>query len=212
MYLWGERNQAREALAAAERLQQEAERARKAIQPNLADLRIDVAARTSDLALTARRDGDAAKAEALWAQALVDLRPLADAGSGDPRALGRVAEVRASLGSLCRSQRRFEESLVHYREALRARERQSAAPDAPPDAALALADARTSVARLLLDLTEVRRPGPNDAARLREAGTLLAQADAPVRAAAAASPAGQESLAELGRQSERQRRLTSLRR
>jgi len=210
--LRGERNQAREALAAAERLQQEAERARKASQPNLADLRIDVAARTSDLALTARRDGDAVKAEALWAQALADLRPLADAGSVDSRALGRVAEVQASLGSLCRSQRRFEESLVHYREALRARERQAAAPDAPSDAALALADARTSVARLLLDLTEVRRPGPNDAARLREAGTLLAQADAPVRAAAAASPAGQEALAELGRQSERQRRLTSLRR
>jgi hypothetical protein len=119
--------------------------------------------------------------------------------------------VRSSLGSLCRSLRRFEESLVHYREALRARERAAAAAGAPPGAALLVADARVSVARLLLDLTEVRPPGPNDAGRLREAGVLVQQADAPVRAAAA-SPDGQEALAELERQSARYRRLAARRR
>jgi hypothetical protein len=123
-----------------------------------------------------------------------------------------VAEVRASLGSLCRSQRRFEEGLVHYREALRARERAAAAPMAPAGAAFLAADARTSVARLLLDLMEIRPPGPTDAARLREAAGLLQQADAPVRAAAAASPDGREALAELERQMARERRLAVRRR
>jgi hypothetical protein len=113
---------------------------------------------------------------------------------------------------LCRSQRRFEEGLVHYREALRARERAAAAPMAPAGAAFLAADARTSVARLLLDLMEIRPPGPTDAARLREAAGLLQQADAPVRAAAAASPDGREALAELERQMARERRLAVRRR
>lgn len=207
-----ERDEARGALAASERLQREAEQARNARQPTVADLRLDIAARTADAAAEARRAGDLPKAEALWTQILTDVRPILESAPPDPRAYGVVAEVRASLGSLCRSQRRFEEGLVHYREALRARERAAAAPMAPAGAAFLAADARTSVARLLLDLMEVRPPGPTDAARLREAAGLLQQADAPVRAAAAASPDGREALAELERQMARERRLAVRRR
>jgi hypothetical protein len=120
--------------------------------------------------------------------------------------------VHASLGSLCRSQRRFEEALAHYRNALRVREREVLMTGAPPSAKLSLAVAQVSVARLLLDLVEIRQSGPNDAVRLREAGALLAQAGPAVRAAAPASPARQDALAELDRQLERLRRLTSRRR
>jgi hypothetical protein len=207
-----ERDDARGKLAASERLQRETEQARKANQPGVMDLRLEIAARTAAAATEARRAGEPLKAEALWTQVLSDLRPLMEENPPDPRAYGVVAGVRSSLGSLCRSQRRFEESLVHYRESLRARERAAAAVGAPPGSALLVADARTSVARLLLDLTEVRPPGRSDAARLREAGALLQQADAPLRAAAAASPDGQEALAEFERQSARQRRLAARRR
>jgi serine/threonine-protein kinase len=207
-----ERDDARVKLADSERLQLEAEQARKANQPGVMDLRLEIAARTVAAAAETRRAGQLPKAEALWTQVLTDLRPLMEATPPDPRGYAVVADVRSSLGSLCRSLRRFEESLVHYREALRARERAAAAAGAAPGSALLVADARTSVARLLLDLTEVRPPGPNDAARLREAGVLLQQADAPVRAAAAASADGQEALAELERQSTRQRRLAARRR
>jgi hypothetical protein len=68
------------------------------------------------------------------------------------------------------------------------------------------------VARLLLDLVEIRQPGPNDGARLREAGALLAQAGPAVRTAQAASPEMPDALAELERQSVRLRRLTARRR
>jgi tetratricopeptide (TPR) repeat protein len=207
-----ERDDARGRLADSERQQREAEAARKANQPGVADLRLEVAARTAAAAADARRGGELPKAEAMWTQALTDLRPLVEANPSDPRTFDAVAGVRSSLGSLCRSLRRFEESLIHYREALRARERAAAVAGAPQGAAYLVADARTSVARLLLDLTEVRPPSRNDAARLREAGVLLQQADAPVRAAAAASPEGKEALAELERQSARQRRLVARRR
>ena len=83
---------------------------------------------------------------------------------------------------------------------------------APAAAQASLAGAQVDVARLLLDLVEIRPPGPNDGARLREAGALLAQADPALRSAAAASPAKPEALAELDRQSERLRRLTARRR
>ena len=205
----GERDQARAGLAEAERQTRAAE-ARAAPRP-VAELRLELAATANDLALAERRGGNLPRAEALWAQSLTDVRPVLDADPGNRRALAHVAAVRTSLGSLSRSQRRFEESLVQYREAFRARERAAAADDTP-EAALMLADARTSVARLLLDLVEVRPPGPNDAARLREAGALLAQAGPVVRTAAPASPAQQAALAELDRQSSRLRRLTSRRR
>jgi tetratricopeptide (TPR) repeat protein len=203
--LRGERDRARADLAEAERQRQAAE-VRAAPRP-VADLRLEVAAAANEMALSERRGGDLQKAETLWTQSLADVRPVLDADPDDARALAHVAAVRASLGSLCRSQRRFEESLVQYREALRARER--AAANGAPDAALALADARVSVARLLLDLVEVRQPGPNDGVRLREAGALLALAGPPVRAAL---PPQQDALSELERQSERLRRLTSRRR
>jgi tetratricopeptide (TPR) repeat protein len=205
--LRGERDRARADLEEAERQRQAAE-VRAAPRP-IADLRLSVAATANAMALTERRSGNLPKAEALWTQSLADVQPVLDADPGDARALAHLAEVRASLGSVCRSQRRFEEALVHYREGLRARER--AAADGAPGAALALADARISVARLLLDLVEVRKPGPNDGVRLREAGALLAQAD-PVVRAAPASPAAQEAQAELDRQAERLRRPTSRRR
>ena len=207
-----ERDEARGKLADSERQQREAEQARKANQPGVADLRLEVAARTAAAATEARRAGELPKAEALWTQALADVRPLVEANPPDRRAYDAVADVRSSLGSLCRSLRRFEEGLVHYREALRARERAASAAGAPPGAALAVAGARTSVARLLLDITEIRPPGPSDAPRLREAGVLLQQAEAPVRAATATSPAGQDALAELERQTARQRRLAARRR
>ena len=205
----GERDQARAGLAEAERQQRAAEE-RAAPRP-VAELRLELAAAANDMALNERRGGNLPRAEALWAQSLTDVRPVLDADPGNLRALAHVAAVRTLLGSLSRSQRRFEESLVQYREAFRARER-AAAADGTPEAALALADARTSVARLLLDLVEVRPPGPNDAARLREAGALLAQAGPVVRTAAPASPAQQDALTELDRQSARLRRLTSRRR
>ena len=204
----GERDQARAGLAEAERQTQAAEK-RAAPRP-VAALRLEVAVATNELALAERRAGNLQRAEALWAQALTDVRPVLDADPGNLLTLAHVAAVRTSLGSLCRSQRRFEESLVHYREALRATERAAAADDTP-DASLTLAGSRTSVARLLLDLVEVRPPGPNDWVRLREAAALLVQAGPAVRSAPA-SPAREDALAELDRQSERLRRLTIRRR
>jgi tetratricopeptide (TPR) repeat protein len=204
----GERDQARAGLAEAERQTRAAEE-RAAPRP-VAELRLELAAAANDMALAERRGGNLPRAEALWAQSLTDARPVLDADPGNLRALTHVAAVRTSLGSLCRSQRRFDESLVHYREALRARERAAAGHDTP-EGALTLADARTSVARLLLDLVEVRPPGPNDRVRLREAGALLAQAGPAVRDAPA-SPVQHDALTELDRQAERLRRLSSRRR
>jgi hypothetical protein len=178
----------------------------------VADRRLEVARITSDLAIAARRGGDAAKAEALWTQALADLQPVLDGGAGDVRALDHAAVARASLGSLCRSQRRLEEGLVHYREALGARERAAALADAPADAPWTTAVAQVDVARLQLDLVEVRPPGPNDAGRLREADALLRQAGPILDAAASASPSQDEARAELDRQAARLSRLARQRR
>ena len=205
-----ERDQARASQAKAQVELQAVEE--RAARTTLTDLRLTVAAGASDQATAARRAGDLAKAEALWEQSLADLRPALDAEPGDARVLEHAAAVRAFLGSLCRSQRRFDDALGHYRQALRARERAAGTDGAPPAAAASLAGARVDVARLLLDLVEIRQPGPNDGARLREAGALLAQADPAVRSAAAASSGTPDALAELERQSERLRRLTARRR
>jgi tetratricopeptide (TPR) repeat protein len=171
--------------------------------------RIEAAQTANGLALVARQRGETSKAETLWMQAMTALQAATEADPESGRALGELARVRSSLGSLCRSQRRFEEGLAHYREALRARQREAGMNAAPPSASASLAAARIDVARLLLDLVEVRRAAPNEPARLREAGALLAQADPVVRASAPASPAEQDALAELDRQSERLRRLTN---
>jgi tetratricopeptide (TPR) repeat protein len=203
--LQSELDRARADLVAAES-QKGALEEQAARRPPVTDLRLQVAAITHELALAERRRGDLVKAEALGTQVLADVRPLLDASPPDLRALERVAAAHALLGSVCRSQRRFEESLAHYREALRARERAAAVPGVSPDASLALADARTGVAKLLLDLVEVRRADTNGAARLRDAGALLAQAD-PVIRRAASSPPQQDALAELDRQTQRLRRL-----
>ena len=208
--LRAERDQARAGLPDAGR-QQQALEAQLAPRP-VADLRLQVAASTSELALAERRRGDAARAEALWSQSLADVRPLLDADPVDVRVLEFGAGVRSSLGSLSRSQRRFDDALAHYREALRARERAAGMDGAPPAAQAALAGAQVDVARLLLDLVEIRPPGPNDGPRLREAGALLAQADPTLRGAAAALPATPDARAELDRQAERLRRLTVRRR
>jgi eukaryotic-like serine/threonine-protein kinase len=179
-----------------------------ASRPHDLALRLDRAEAASGLAMVARRRGDLPKAEALWTQALSAFQSGADEVPPSARALDGVAGVRASLGSLCRSQRRFEESLAHYREALRAREGLAAAHGAAPGAETALAVARTDVARLLLDLVEVRQPGPANGVRLREAGALLAQAWPAARNAASPSPAQSDAAAEVDRQAARLRRLT----
>ena len=181
-------------------------------QSATADAKRDMADTANCLAKVARRRGDAAKAEELWTEALAALQAAGDAGPRDRRAAEGAAEMRASLGSLCRSQRRFEESLTHYREALRAREREAGADGALPSASALLAVARTDVARLLLDLVETRQRGPADAARLREAGALLAEAAPALRSDAQASPTHQDALAELNRQTARLRGLSSRRR
>jgi len=208
--LRGERDEVRASLERAEGLLRQAEE-QAARPPDVTGLRLEVAAITSDLALAARRRGDAAKAEALWAQALNDVRPVLDGSPDDLRVLDRVAIVRTSLGSVCRSQRRFDQSLAHYREALRARQRAASAADAPAGASLALAVAQVDVARLLVDLVEIRPPGSNGAARLREATALLAQAGPALRAAGQLSPAQEDALREIDRQSGRLRRLASRR-
>ena len=202
----GERDQARASLADAERAQQAVEE-RMALTTGT-DLRLRVAGAASDLAIAERRGGDLAKAEALWEQSLADVRPALDAEPGDARVLEHAAIVRAFLASLCRSQRRFDDALGHYRAALLARERGAALKDAPPSALLARAGAEVDVARLLLDLVELRPPSQADAARLREAGALIARADPVLRGAADAPPG---ALAELDQQSARLRRLTARR-
>ncbi|MFO7692199.1 MAG: serine/threonine-protein kinase [Vicinamibacterales bacterium] len=209
LQLRGERDEARASLAEA-RLERQAIEERLA-RTTVTDLRLTVAGAASDLAIAERRGGDLAKAEALWEQSLEDVRPALDAEPGDARVLEHAAAVRAFLGSLCRSERRFDDALGHYREALRARERGAALNDAPPSAPIALAGAEVDVARLLLDLVEVRPPSQADAARLREAGALIARAGPVVRGAAGASAAPADAIAELDRQSARLRRLTARR-
>jgi tetratricopeptide (TPR) repeat protein len=174
-------------------------------RPHDLALRLDRAEAASGLAMVARRRGDLPGAETLWTQALSAFQAAAAAEPPSARALDGVAGVRASLGSLCRSQRRFEESLAHYREALRARERLAAADATAPGAETALAVARTNVARLLLDLVEVRQPGPANGVRLREAGALLAQAWPAGRNPAPAP----DVQSEVDRQASRLRRLTA---
>jgi non-specific serine/threonine protein kinase/serine/threonine-protein kinase len=199
------------ALDEAERLYlsaQELDRDDAARHPQDAALRHDMAGSVSALALIARRRGDVAKAESLWTEALTATQAALDADAKDTRALDGVADARASLASLCRSQRRFEEALAHYREALGAREQVAAIRGALPAAAVGLAVARTNVARVLLDLVEVRPPGPNDAGRLREAGALLTQAWPVARGGATSSPAQRDAFAEVERQTARLRRLT----
>jgi len=174
-------------------------------------LRHEMAGSVNALALIARRGGDVAKAESLWTQALTAMQASLDADPKDTRALTGLADVRTSLAGVCRSQRRFDEALEHYREALRARER-VAGPDASrPNASAALASARVYLARALLDLVEVRPPAPTDAGRLREADALLAQAWPLARGAPTSSPAQQDTFAEVERQTARLRRLTSQR-
>ena len=177
-----------------------------------ADAKREMADTANGLAMVARRRGDAAKAEELWTQALTALQAVGDTDPRNRRALEGVAEVRASLGSLCRSQRRFEDALAHYREALRAREREAGLDGAGSSAPALLATARTDVARLVLDLVETRQPGPTDAARLREAGALLAEAAPALRNGDPVSPAQQDAVAELDRQTERLRGLSKRRR
>jgi tetratricopeptide (TPR) repeat protein len=208
--LRGERDEARARLVTTESRLREAE-ARAARTPAVADMRLAVADHAIGLALDERRRGNAARAEALWTQALADLRPLLDAGAGDVRVLERVASVRASLGALCRSQRRLGDALAHYREALRARERLATSGDAPAGARLARAVAQVDVARLLIDLLEARPPAPNDAARLSTAGSLIAQAAPVLRDAPPTSPAQEEAARELARQSARLGRLKARR-
>jgi len=171
-------------------------------------LRHEMAASMSGLARVARTRGDAAKAESLWTQALTAMQAALDADPKDTRALVGVADLRTSLASVCRSQRRLEEALEHYREALRARDR-AAGPDASrPNASAALVSARVYLARALLDLVEVRPPAPTDAGRLREAGALLAKAWPLARGAPTSSPAQRDTFAEVERQTARLRRLT----
>jgi non-specific serine/threonine protein kinase/serine/threonine-protein kinase len=199
------------ALDEAERLYlsaQELDKDDAASHPQDAALRQDMAGSLSALALIARRRGDVAKAESLWTEALTATQAALDADAKDTRALDGVADARASLASLCRSQRRFEEALAHYREALGAREQMAAIRGAPPAAAVALAVARTNVARVLLDLVEVRPPGPNDAGRLREAGALLTQAWPVAHGGATSSTPQRAVLAEVEAQTARLRRLT----
>jgi non-specific serine/threonine protein kinase/serine/threonine-protein kinase len=175
-------------------------------------LRLDMARSMSALALIAGGRGDVAKAESLWTQALIAAQAALDADAKDTRALDGVADARTSLASLCRSQRRFEEALAHYREALGARDRAAGPEASRPNASAALASARVYLARALLDLVEVRPQRQTDAGRLREAGALLAQAWPVARGAAPSSPAQQDTFAEVERQTARLRRLTSERR
>jgi len=206
----GERDEARADLVKAEAQLREAE-ARAARKPAVADMRLAVADHANEVALDERRRGNAARAEALWSQALADLRPLLDAGAGDVRVLERVASVRASLGALCRSQRRLGDALAHYREALRARERLATSGTAPADARVARAVAQVDVARLLIDLLEARPPTRDDAARLSTAGSLIAQAAPVLRDAPPTSPAQEQAARELTRQSARLGRLKARR-
>jgi len=208
--LRGERDEARANFVTAESRLREAE-ARAARKPAAADMRLAVADHANEVALDERRRGNAARAEALWSQALADLRPLLDAGAGDVRVLERVASVRASLGALCRSQRRLGDALAHYREALRARERLATSGTAPADARVARAVAQVDVARLLIDLLEARPPTRDDAARLSTAGSLIAQAAPVLRDAPPTSPAQEQAARELTRQSARLGRLKARR-
>ena len=77
MQLRGERDQARASLADAERAKQAVEE--RVARTTVTDLRLTVAGAANDLAIAERRGGDLAKAEALWEQSLVDVRPALDA-------------------------------------------------------------------------------------------------------------------------------------
>jgi hypothetical protein len=208
---WDDRDAARATLAKVEEQLRAAEE-RAARKPSVTELRLEIAGETSDLALAERRRGAAAKAEALWMQALADIGPVVEASPYDVRVLERVAFVRASLGSVCRSQRRLGEALAHYREALRARDRLATSADAPADAGFTRAAAQVDVARVLIDLLEVRQSGPADAVRQSTAGALLAQAGPVLRDADKTTPAQEEAARECDRQSARLRRLETRRR
>ncbi len=193
-------------LAAAQALDRED----LARSPGDAGLRRDLAASTSGLAGVARRRGDNARAESLWTQALADAQGVADADGADTQATLIVADTRASLAEVCRSQRRLDEALTHAREAVRARERLAGTPGAPAEAAFDVAVARTAVARVQLDVLEARPSSPDEDWRLRDAGALLTRSF-PVVRDAAASAAQQEALEEITRQTARFRRLTAAR-
>jgi len=132
-----------------------------------------------------------------------------------PTTFGSSSASRSSVRRSGRSAARSAGSKRRWRttaRALRARAREAAGSGVPRSTTAALSVAQVDVARLLLDLVEVRPPSPNDATRLNEAGALLVQAGPALRVAAKASPAQQDALAELDRQSERLGRLTSRRR
>ena len=184
------------------------DRADAARQPKDASLRLDLVDTTAGLASVARRRGDNPRAETLWAEALAAAQSAAAADGTDTRALERLAELRESLAALRRGQRRFDEALGYARDALRAREPLAAASGAPPGAAIALAAARLAVARLQLDVCEVRPAEATRDGRIREARAMLALATPVVRDSPSSTPAQREALAEVGRQEARLRRFT----
>ncbi len=168
----------------------------------------DIARSMTGLANIARLRGDVAKAESFWTQALTETQAALDGDPKDTRALEGVADMRSSLATLCRTQRRFDESVAHSREALRAQERLVGVVDSSPAGSAAVALAQVYLARALLDSVEARPTLPNAAERLSEADSLLGMALPVAYSATAPLPALRVAFAERERQTARLRRLT----
>jgi tetratricopeptide (TPR) repeat protein len=137
----------------------------------------------SDLALIARRKGNAAQAVTLYERGLTIRQRVAGADPKNLRAANGVASLHGYLAAAYGDLGRFDRQLAHCREQLRAWER--LVPPAQHSTAPQIAVTRIAVAGALLSAAE-HQPAPARRNAITEARRLLDAGEPVARAAAAA--------------------------